>query len=129
MADDFFAAVLRAADDQRHNFTDLVSGRSCQLVIPPDGHVYPGDGEAKIGIVHPGCPAVADLAVDLDAFYCEACKWNGRVSGAWCADLIEASPRWRLSQEQAEEFARLFIAAAWEAGANQARMEEEDGDA
>ncbi|SRR6266566_3003174 len=71
-------------------FTDLVSNQRCELVIPPGGRVYPGPGEPKIGVAHPGCPAVADLAVELDAFWCPACGWNGRVSGAWCVDMIRA---------------------------------------
>ena len=64
----------------RHPFTDLVSGRACALVIT-GGHA---------GVAHPGCSVLADLALVLDAFYCPACKWNGRVSGAWCADLIQS---------------------------------------
>jgi hypothetical protein len=29
------------------------------------------------------------LSIDLDAFYCPVCRWNGRVSGAWCVHVIE----------------------------------------
>ena len=32
---------------------------------------------------------LADLAIELDAFFCPACHRNGRVSGAWCLDVIE----------------------------------------
>ena len=75
----------------RAPFTDPVSDTECVLVVPPGGRVYPEPGEPKIGIVHPGCDALADLAVDLDAFFCPACKRNGRVSGAWCVDVIEGA--------------------------------------
>ncbi len=75
----------------RAAFTDLVRMQACELVIPPGGHEYPRPGQAKIGIAHPGCPELADLAVELDAFFCAACGWNGRVSGAWCMDLIRAA--------------------------------------
>jgi len=66
-----------------------VCGGVCELVVPPGGRVYPQAGEAKIGVAHPGCAAVADLAIELDAFFCPACHRNGRVSGAWCLDVIE----------------------------------------
>lgn len=74
----------------RAPFYDDVQGGECELVVPPGGRVYPKAGEAKIGVAHPGCAAVADLAIDLDAFFCPACHRNGRVSGAWCRDVIEA---------------------------------------
>jgi hypothetical protein len=75
----------------RFTFLDPIRDRLCALVVPPDGRVY---GEPKIGIAHPDCDSLADLSVELDAFYCPACGWNGRVSGAWCVDMIEgtASP-------------------------------------
>jgi hypothetical protein len=72
-------------------FTDLASNQECTLIIPLQGKVFPGPDDAKIGIAHPGCPMLADLAIELDAFWCPRCKWNGRVSGAWCADLIRSS--------------------------------------
>jgi len=72
-------------------FVDPISSQWCVLVIPEGGRLYPGDGDPKIGIRHPDCPEVADLSVELDAFYCPTCGWNGRVSGAWCVDLIEQS--------------------------------------
>lgn len=76
-------------------FTDLVHWAECTLVIPPGGVVYPGPGQPKIGVEHPGaageaCIVLADLAIELDAFYCRLCQWNGRVSGAWCLDQIDA---------------------------------------
>jgi hypothetical protein len=86
-------AVPQQAGTVRAAFTDpvpLVAGE-CTLVVPPGGRVFPQAGEAKIGIAHPRCDAVADLAIELDAFFCPACHRNGRVSGAWCADVIEAA--------------------------------------
>ena len=71
-------------------FTDPASGRECSLTVPPDGRVFPGPGEPKIGVIHPGCDQTADLAIELDAFWCPACRWNGRVSGAWAADVMNA---------------------------------------
>lgn len=75
-------------------FTDLAGGAECVLVIPPGGKVYPdAPGDPKIGVIHPGAPGeacirVADLALELDAFFCPLCQWNGRVSGGWAADQI-----------------------------------------
>jgi hypothetical protein len=73
-------------------FTDLASGAECELVIPLGGRVYPRDGEPQIGVAHPECAELADLAVELDAFYCRFCQWNGRISGAWAAGLISGVP-------------------------------------
>lgn len=73
-------------------FTDMVSGRECTLVIPPDGRLFPKPGEPMVGIRHPDCDELADVSVILDAFFCSRCSHgNGRVSGAWCIDMIEAS--------------------------------------
>ncbi len=80
-----------AAGEVRAAFTDPVSNSECELVIPPGGQVYPQPGEAKTGVAHPGCPAIADLEIGLDAFWCPACKWNGRISGAWAHDVIRAA--------------------------------------
>lgn len=77
--------------DVREAFYELVRGGECTLVVPPGGRIYPQAGEAKIGVAHPDCDAVADLAIELDAFFCPQCKRNGRVSGAWCRDVIEAA--------------------------------------
>lgn len=63
-----------------HVFTDDVSGQPCELVA----------GETGAGVRHPDCGYLAVLAVELDAFYCTKCGWNGRISGAWAADLIGA---------------------------------------
>ena len=74
-------------------FTDPIREQQCTLVIPPGGHVFPEPGEPKIGVAHPGCETVADLTIELDAFWCAAWHWNGRVSGAWCLDEIKAARR------------------------------------
>lgn len=54
-------------------FHDLVSGEPCALVI----------GRDTVGVEHPECTYLADVSVNLDAFYCTKCGANGRVSGAW----------------------------------------------
>jgi len=80
-----------------HPFTDDVSGQPCELVIPPGGKVHPdAPGDPKIGVRHPSVPGeacivLADLEIELDAFYCRLCQWNGRISGAWAADMIGAA--------------------------------------
>lgn len=65
-------------------FKDQVSSKLCALVRPIGGGLA--------GVEHPDCATLADLSVDLDAFYCQRCRMNGRVSGAWCADLIAKVP-------------------------------------
>jgi hypothetical protein len=77
--------------EARHAFTDPIGGDECELVIPPGGAVYPGPGQAAIGVAHPGCDGVGDLAVELDAWQCRGCGRIGRVSGAWCVDMIRAA--------------------------------------
>lgn len=82
-----------AAAGVRHDFTNRVSGRvsdqTFTLVIPNGGRLLPRDGEPKIGVAHDGCLELADLSLDLDAFYCVACGLNGRISGAWACGCIE----------------------------------------
>lgn len=58
-------------------FTDPVSRRACTL------HVAKG----WMGVEHPDCDQPANVFPALDGFYCGACGWNGRISGAWAADL------------------------------------------
>lgn len=77
--------------DTRHPFVDPIRGEKCVLVIPSNGRIFPNQGQPKIGVEHPRCDHLADLSVDLDAFYCPVCRWNGRVSGAWCVSKIEAA--------------------------------------
>jgi len=62
-------------------FHDPIGDGVCVLVVPLGG---------KAGVEHPGCDALADLALDLDAFFCPRCHRNGRVSGAWAADVIRS---------------------------------------
>lgn len=66
-------------------FTDLVSGQECKLLFTLE------DGAGIASVRHPGCEEIADLSIELDAFYCRECKYNGRVSGAWCADVMKAA--------------------------------------
>jgi hypothetical protein len=73
-------------------FVDPISGEDVALVVPAGGRVCPSPGEPKIGVEHPRCDNLADLAIELDAFYCPRCQWNGRISGAWAVDVIEAAP-------------------------------------
>lgn len=74
----------------REPFTDPARNEQCELVIPAGGRVHPINDEPKIGVAHPDCDEIADLALDLDAFFCPACKRNGRISGAWACLRIEA---------------------------------------
>lgn len=64
-------------------FNDAVNnGQECKLVFTVN------DGTGMIaGISHPSCDRLADISLDLDAFYCTACKYNGKVSGAWINDM------------------------------------------
>lgn len=67
-------------------FTDPSSDRTVTLVIQgPDPSFWNG----TIGVRHGDCPTLADVSPDIDAFYCQACRWNGRVSGAWAIDMAE----------------------------------------
>jgi len=80
------------SDSVRAKFTDSATRQQCELVIPPGGYIFvaKGSDKPKIGIAHPGCPELADLTLELDAFHCPACGFNGRVSGAWAAGRIQA---------------------------------------
>lgn len=69
----------------RASFIDDVQGGECTLVV------YPQAGAPRAGVAHPRCEALADLAIDLDAFFCPLCHRNGRISGAWAAGVIEAA--------------------------------------
>lgn len=64
-----------------HPFTDPVSSKPCVL------EVIPG---CPPGVRHPGCGALADVSAQLDAFYCPACAYNGRISGAWVVGLLRS---------------------------------------
>ena len=69
----------------RHRFVDSISGESCSIVHNPSLGWWNGG----MGVEHPRCLQLADLSPDLDAFYCTACQWNGRVSGAWAIEIRE----------------------------------------
>lgn len=75
---------LMATETREHSFTDPVSGRQVTLVFGPEP-LTPYDGNH--GVRHPDCPELAPVSPDLDCFYCSACQWNGRISGAWFMDL------------------------------------------
>lgn len=75
----------------RFAFTDPIRSAECVLVVPDGGRVFPvAPDDPQIGVEHGGCGRVADLAIELDAFYCPACQWNGRISGGWAVDMIRA---------------------------------------
>jgi hypothetical protein len=87
-------------------FSDPIKNQWCELVVPDGGRVFPIAGEPKIGVDHPGCDERADLSVELDAFYCPKCRWNGRISGAWAVDVIESCS---LPPEPTPRHAETFI--------------------
>lgn len=62
-----------------YEFTEWVTGETCYVVI---------NGEKGPIVQHRGCPQMAPVTMELDAFYCTKCRFNGRISGAWVADLI-----------------------------------------
>lgn len=76
-----------------YSFRDPIKQRVCQLVVPRDGSYFPTGDEPKIGIAHPDCDHIADVSPNLDAFYCPACRWNGRVSGAWVVGVVKMVDR------------------------------------
>lgn len=61
----------------RHEFVDPIRREYCWLNTEPPG------------VYHPGCGELADLVVELDAFYCPACGYNGRISGAWAVACMQ----------------------------------------
>ena len=69
---------------EEHEFVDPVSGRTMLLVFGPEP-LAPYDG--KHGVRHDGCPLLADVSPELDAFCCTACSTSGRISGAWFMDM------------------------------------------
>lgn len=73
------------SNERRFPFTDFAGGGECELAVTGGGGI-----PVYLGVAHPGCGALADVSVHLDAFYCPACGRNGRVSGPWCLD--KASP-------------------------------------
>jgi len=69
---------------RREPFADPVSGAPCVLVAAAG---------AAPGVEHPGCPYLACVVIELDAFWCNKCGRNGRVSGAWCLDVMTAEAK------------------------------------
>lgn len=69
-------------------FTDPICEATCTL------HVAPWlDFWLAAKVEHPGCTHLADVSADLDCFYCQTCRWNGRITGAWVFDLwADAQP-------------------------------------
>lgn len=75
------------SDHTEHLFRDPISGRECALRVGMDvDRLRPG--LPGLGVRHGECPQLADVSPELDCFYCPACGWNGRVSGAWAMDLL-----------------------------------------
>lgn len=62
-----------------HPFTDPISHETVVLHVDDDP-----------GVSHPRCDQRARVSPELDCFYCTACRWNGRISGAWYIDMIDA---------------------------------------
>ena len=54
-----------------------------------------------LGVTHPDCDQAADVSIHLDAFYCQTCKWNGRISGAWAVDKLEELDRAAIAADMA----------------------------
>lgn len=77
-------------------FRDPISGEDCLLVLAP-----------RLGIAHPDCAELADVTPPLDAFYCTACKWNGRVSGTWVAAMYDAEQNRAAESVQPLTFAQF----------------------
>lgn len=80
------APLPRGTAQRRRPFTDPVRGDECMLHVEPMQPAFDG-----IWVEHPGCEELADVSIDLDAFYCAACGRSGRVSGAWALDVWAAS--------------------------------------
>lgn len=65
-------------------FTDPVSGRRVTLWVESGNEYMP----VVAGVRHGDCSELATVHPELDAFYCDTCRWNGRVAGAWVHDVI-----------------------------------------
>lgn len=59
-------------------------GAKVTLIVDPTAPLFDA-----LTVEHPGCKELADVSVDLDAFFCTTCHWNGRISGAWAFDMWE----------------------------------------
>ena len=81
--------ALRNVASQPMTFRDPITGLKCELIAIPE-----------TGVAHPRCTTLADLCIELDAFYCPDCRMNGRISGAWAMKLVEIAQRIALEKEQ-----------------------------
>lgn len=88
MSDQTKAAINEQGDKAiiSREFTDPISNRVCTLHVAPAEDFW-----LAAKVQHPDCGGLADVSADLDCFYCQVCRWNGRVSGAWVVDLWESN--------------------------------------
>lgn len=68
-----------------HPFVDPITRQTVVLQASKD--------RTAMGVEHGDCDRLADVSAELDAFYCTKCQWNGRISGAWFMDMLEAEGR------------------------------------
>lgn len=69
----------------RHDFTDPIHPSERVVLVIEETF-------DATGVEHPECARLAHVSPDLDAFYCQRCHWNGRISGAWFMDLWRTRP-------------------------------------
>lgn len=82
-----------------HNFSDALNAAPRTLVIDDRKEWHDGG----VGVLHPGCTALAGVYPEFDCFYCNACGQQGRVAGSWVADLVGMICGWhRLPARLAE---------------------------
>lgn len=67
--------------DRLAEFVDPITGTACRLVMR---------GNGLPGVEHIGCLHLAEPYPDMDAFYCNCCGHNGRVSGQQVIAFTEA---------------------------------------
>lgn len=67
---------------KRWLFIEPVNGGACSLIVKP--------GKRPV-VRHPNCRSMADVIIELDAFYCMKCHFGGRISGAWAAECAEVA--------------------------------------
>jgi hypothetical protein len=66
--------------ERTYEFFEPLHAENVLLVIGPT--------HATTGVAHPGCVALAPVAISYDSAYCGACRWQGRISGAWFMSLL-----------------------------------------
>lgn len=71
-----------------HLFRDPTTDRECMLQVGV-GVDRLRPGLPGLAVRHGQCPTLADVSPDLDCFYCQTCRWNGRISGAWAMDMLD----------------------------------------